>query len=287
MVEWMRWVETRHPLAGLPQLLAVCTETQTKPTYVHHGRLRKTESHCIFKITLEGEGRFRDGRGVHAVGPGFGFLCEVADPRTSYWYPQDGHAPWRFIYAAFGGAVTAMVHAIVARFGSVLPVPAELVRRMQAFQPTGPDPRFVTPIEGAQFVTDLLWAVAGAAECAQVERLDVPDLVRRAQDKMQAEAGTIASVGQWAARMGVSREHLTRVFRQQTGRTPRLFLEWCRLREACRYLKETPMSVKQVASEVGFSAPSDLSRVFRRRLGMSPRRFREVGAVPLSFWDMP
>lgn len=287
MVEWMRWVETRHPLAGLPVLLAVCTETQTQPSYALYGRLRKTESHCIFKITLEGEGRFQDGRGVHAVRPGYGFLCEVADPRTAYWYPRDGRVPWRFIYAAFGGAATGMVRELVARFGSVLPAPAELVRRMQAFQPTGPDPRFVTPIEGAQFVTELLWAVAGAAECAQAERLDVPDLVRRAQDKMQAAPGTIATVGQWAAHMGVSREHLTRVFRQQTGRTPRLFLEWCRLREACRLLKETPMSAKQIATLLGCSAPSHLSRVFRRRLGMSPRRFREVGSVPLSYWDMP
>jgi len=37
----MRWVETRHPLAGLPVLLAVCTETQIQPSYALYGRLRE------------------------------------------------------------------------------------------------------------------------------------------------------------------------------------------------------------------------------------------------------
>jgi AraC-like DNA-binding protein len=283
MTEWITRVETRRPMAGLPRLLLVCAETQGTPAYAHHGRFRQAEPHCILKATVSGEGRYQDARGVHAVVPGQGFLCEIADPRTGYWYPEEGRSPWRFVYAAFAGPTVAVtVRELTTRYGGVLPVPAALLRRMLSFRAGAAAVHVATPVEGAQFVTELLWAVAGEAERQQGEAVGVPDLVRRARIEVAVAPAAVATVAELARRLGVSREHLARVFRQQTGQAPRAFLEWCRLREACRLLKETSMSAKEVAATLGFGAPSHFTRAFGRRFGMPPRRFREVGSVPLA-----
>lgn len=282
MIEWSTKVETRRPVAGLPQLLTVCAETQSSPAYAHFGRFRQAELHCIFKATVSGEGRFQDGRGTYAILPGQGFLCEIADSRSGYWYPSEGRAPWRFVYAAFTGPVaSALVRSVVSRYGSVLPVSAALLRRFASFRDAS-GTRVVAPVEGAQFVTDLLWAVAREVERQSDDVAGVPDVVRRARAAILAAPAEVSSVGELARRVGVSREHLARVFRQQTGESPRACLEWIRLREACRLLKETTMSAKEVAGTLGFGAPSHFTRVFHRRFGMPPSRFRDVGSVPLA-----
>ncbi len=77
-----------------------------------------------------------------------------------------------------------------------------------------------------------------------------------------------------AKRCGVSVNHLIRLFRAATGRTPIAFWQERRLNRAARLLSETRWSVKAVSYEVGFSDPTHFCRRFRAHFGVTPQTYR-------------
>lgn len=102
------------------------------------------------------------------------------------------------------------------------------------------------------------------------DRRRVLDLVRHIDDDF-AEPLTLT---QLAARAGLSRYHLIRVFRGVTGESPHQYLIGARLRAAADRLMDTREPVTTVALGVGFNDLSNFNAAFRRAFGMSPRALR-------------
>jgi len=76
--------------------------------------------------------------------------------------------------------------------------------------------------------------------------------------------------------VGLSRWHLARLLRQETGTTFSHLLREHRLRIAAELLRVPGASIKEVAAKVGYSSPGLLSREFRRTHGASPKQWRQV-----------
>ena len=85
------------------------------------------------------------------------------------------------------------------------------------------------------------------------------------------------SVSAHADRIGVTPGHLTEAVKAATGRTAAQLLREARTREAQRFLLRTDLTVRQVASRVGFADPAYFCRFFRRETGLSPGDFRRGG----------
>ena len=73
---------------------------------------------------------------------------------------------------------------------------------------------------------------------------------------------------------GLSVSRLAHLFRELTATTPQQFLEQQRLARARQLLAATPLSIKEIAQQVGFENPFYFSLRFRRGTGMSPRAWR-------------
>ena len=104
-----------------------------------------------------------------------------------------------------------------------------------------------------------LWRLARVAahlETAYGERLRLDDLARSA---------------------GVSRNTLLRSFGTYYGVSPMQYLLAVRIREAQRLLRDTELSVTEVASRCGFSDGNYFCRRFAQRVGVSPGRYRRGG----------
>lgn len=79
----------------------------------------------------------------------------------------------------------------------------------------------------------------------------------------------------WCAeRLGVSRFHLSRVFRACTGVGLADYRLKLRLRRAAQELAETGRSLDLIAAGLGFADRSHLSRAFGREFGITPRSYR-------------
>ena len=77
-----------------------------------------------------------------------------------------------------------------------------------------------------------------------------------------------------AAAAGVCERECFRCFKQDLGTTPLSSLTDFRLRKAGELLRETGLSVTEIASACGFANASYFGKVFRRRMNLSPLQYR-------------
>jgi AraC-like DNA-binding protein len=73
----------------------------------------------------------------------------------------------------------------------------------------------------------------------------------------------------------MSRSNLMRVFRKATGQTPIEYLVRLRIQRAMEMLRNSNLSITEIAMEAGFNDSNYFTRQFRRVLGESPRAFRQ------------
>ena len=78
-----------------------------------------------------------------------------------------------------------------------------------------------------------------------------------------------------AGMIGLSPRQLERLFRSHLHTTPTLYYQQLRLKAGQELLRQTTLSVVEVANAVGFSSADYFSRRFRRQFGHSPTEARK------------
>ncbi|MBV9395764.1 MAG: helix-turn-helix transcriptional regulator, partial [Methylobacteriaceae bacterium] len=115
-------------------------------------------------------------------------------------------------------------------------------------------------------------------ETAEESRRGSPSLpgykLRQITDWMAEHVAEEFNLTQLAARAGLSKFHFQRLFKGAVGVSPSRYHINLRMSEARRQLRETKMSVVEVALEVGYANPSHFARLFRRETGLSPSDYR-------------
>jgi AraC-like DNA-binding protein len=82
------------------------------------------------------------------------------------------------------------------------------------------------------------------------------------------------SLPSFARRVGLSERQVSRLFREEFGRTFREHLVGLRLERAKRLLRDTDQSIVDVACMTGWGSLAHFNSVFRSRVGTTPSRFR-------------
>ncbi|CAG9621285.1 bifunctional transcriptional activator/DNA repair enzyme AdaA [Sutcliffiella rhizosphaerae] len=78
-----------------------------------------------------------------------------------------------------------------------------------------------------------------------------------------------------AEEVGVSPFYLERVFKQETGETPRMYLEKIRIDKAAYLLKSTKLTNLEICFEVGFQSSSNFYKIFKNIKSCSPSEYRK------------
>jgi AraC-like DNA-binding protein len=97
--------------------------------------------------------------------------------------------------------------------------------------------------------------------------------VRRARELLDARFAEEVELADLARAAGLSRSHLIRAFRRETGLTPHAYQIDRRFRAAGRLL-ERGGAPGSVAAACGFCDQSHLNRVFKARMGVTPGAYR-------------
>ena len=82
-----------------------------------------------------------------------------------------------------------------------------------------------------------------------------------------------------AEEMCMSRSQLSRRLTALTGESPNLFITRIRMEKAQRKLKDTDMTIKEIAYECGFEESNYFIRVFRQMYDMTPQQFRNLPSI--------
>jgi len=84
-------------------------------------------------------------------------------------------------------------------------------------------------------------------------------------------------VGDYAAAEGLSEGHFIREFKKATGRTPTDYRTNLQIEQAKALLFGTPLKIKAIAAQLGFSDALYFCRIFKTRVGVCPSEFRKMG----------
>lgn len=104
-------------------------------------------------------------------------------------------------------------------------------------------------------------------------------MVRQAMRFLHDHVSARLSIEQIADAVGVSRRTLDRRFLDAVDRTPADELLLIRLKRAQKLLRNTSLTIPEVAEKAGFTDHRHQARCFRRKYGMSPGQYRKKHSI--------
>jgi AraC-like DNA-binding protein len=118
------------------------------------------------------------------------------------------------------------------------------------------------------------------AEGMRPKRREIRELqkwrLKRVIEYVDAHLATRIVLADMAAIAGLSRMHFASQFRMATGLRPHQFLLRRRVQQAEELLRNTTMSIVEIALTVGFQTQAHLTTVFKRFAGCTPGRWRAI-----------
>ena len=73
----------------------------------------------------------------------------------------------------------------------------------------------------------------------------------------------------------ISYAYFRTIFKKKTGISPNQYILMLRLKNASLLLKQTDLSIKEIAESMGFSDQMYFSRIFKKKFGMTPNNYRK------------
>ncbi len=84
------------------------------------------------------------------------------------------------------------------------------------------------------------------------------------------------SLAQLASIAQLSEYHFCRMFKQSTAYTPQAYLTKIRLEHAERLIRQSQLSLAEIALQSGFSSQSHLGKQFKECFGITPAKYRKM-----------
>jgi len=73
----------------------------------------------------------------------------------------------------------------------------------------------------------------------------------------------------------ISAPYLSRLFHEYAGISPSQYLTGYRMEQAKKLLRDSRLSIGEIAARVGYPDPFHFSKVFKNKVGVSPSQFRQ------------
>lgn len=83
-----------------------------------------------------------------------------------------------------------------------------------------------------------------------------------------------------AARLGISKHHFCRIFKQSIGTPPHQYLIQQRIEKAKQLLEQGNDAIADIAYQCGFKSQSHLNRHFKQQTGITPRQYQKLRSKP-------
>lgn len=130
-------------------------------------------------------------------------------------------------------------------------------------------------------------ALGPSAASLHTHRGDSKNRINQSIHYMMDHLDQPLQVSKLAALENVSASHYFALFKSRTGRSPIDYFIRLRMRRACELLRETSLSIKEIAAELGYDDPFYFSRIFKSVNQVAPREYRVHGGMPPAMQAVP
>jgi AraC family transcriptional regulator of adaptative response / methylphosphotriester-DNA alkyltransferase methyltransferase len=100
------------------------------------------------------------------------------------------------------------------------------------------------------------------------------EIVFSVKQVIEREYRNFITLEQLALQVGVSKYHLQRVFKLNTGTSPLEYITKLRMDEAMLRLETTKETVTEIAHVLGYKSSAHFSSVFQHHIGCTPSEYR-------------
>lgn len=107
--------------------------------------------------------------------------------------------------------------------------------------------------------------------------------VRKSLLIMNNHVRDVLSLDEIARAAGLSRPHFYRLFRENLGVTPNVYMNMLRMEYAIERLVFSDQPVTSIALELGFASQASFTRFFGANLGVPPTDYRRVATLPSGY----
>ena len=103
------------------------------------------------------------------------------------------------------------------------------------------------------------------------------ELVKKAKEILDSNYDSTTDLRNISKQLGVSTNHLARLFKKQLGLTPTQYITELRVGKAAELLGQADASVLEIAYTTGFRSLSNFYKCFKEQTGHTPKEYRKNG----------
>ncbi len=230
--------------------------------------------HFLLHFIVKGKGTYTVNGEVHSLSAGDLFF---AKPNELITYSAHETEPWEYYWVGFNGPYANKI-TYKLPFKSSTPTHKcsdfSAMEKVfsQLFNSRGTEPYSETLMVGHLYI--LIAELIKEAQLAEPQKASTSSrYVNNAIKFIQFNYSSDIGIDDIASAVGVSRSHLYRVFINNIGKSPVDYLTGYRINEACFLLKNSHLSIAEIAVSVGFYDQFYFSRVFKKAKGIPPSKY--------------
>lgn len=247
-------------------------EQQCRPNYGFGPRVR---SNYILHYVYSGCGVLRIGDTEYKIHPREIFLIR---PNQLTYYEADSENPWLYRWIEFNGSmseriISAFSEPVISDYDDIIG------EKFKEFISCGK-----ITFEAAM---EKFWAVIAALTLNSTDSAQIRsrDYVQMAELYIKNNINKKITVNDISNYVGINRSYLSRLFKEYKNISPQQYLTTERINTAAQYLKNTDISIVEVAQSVGYSDYHIFNKVFHRYFNTSPSEWRKKYFWQQSFID--
>ncbi|GAE36286.1 AraC family transcriptional regulator [Halalkalibacter akibai] len=259
----------------LVDVYATGRERTSSTSYRWDGMRREKEENFVFQYTLQGEGSIDIKGNTYSLLPGQAFMVQVPDEHC-YYLPETSEG-WEFIFLTLRGqAASTCWEKITSQFGHILQIPlnSNLIQLVMNIYQQACDEDLIDQYYASS------QAYAFIMECYRYSKQlrssgHLPDSVLRAVHYIEMYYQLPLTIEDIANSANLSKYYIIRLFRETLNMTPIQYLQKIRLQQAIHLLRNSDLTIKDIAGKTGYSNDNYFNKVFRKVIGISPGDFRK------------
>ena len=230
-----------------------------------------TRSHYLMHFILKGKGYYQVGNNTFTIEEGGAFLIK---PHEVTFYKADQENPWEYVWIAFDGEEAERLledyklsgNQYICRWKEPEVVKDYLLKILQVYLASG-------------YNKDELigWFYLIFSRIIKGDKEELPsdmDYYKKAERYIRHNYGYDIHITDIAKYIGIDRTYLFKVFKKYTGTSPKQYLTTYRINAAMDMLRNTTLSVTEIALSCGFHDSSVFCKNFYKELGTSPLKYR-------------
>ena len=252
-----------------------CGKESCTPNHFYGPFIR---DHYLIHYILEGQGNFKVDGKTYSLSEGQGF---VICPNVITYYEADSINPWHYTWVGFSGC-KAKEYLLNAGLNRKYPIFTytqdtcieKYIEEMIHINKLGMGNDL--NLLGLLYLFLSKLTQNNSHLCKTT--LETPQnlYIEKALNFIQANYSRNITIGELSTFLSLNRSYLYTLFKKELSISPQQFLIQYRINKACELMKNTNLSISQIARSVGYSDPLVFSKTFKKAKNMSPKNFKQL-----------